>query len=129
MNIYRIKLTVFHFFTGEITAGGSIRTSVELKSDVDKFVLVKEREYFDNNNKSKTDVNETVFNDGKKILEEIGKINLRDLKNNYFDDNSIQRYRHWELEYNKFKIVGTYNNMIEEFRKIAKLLGVEEFSN
>ena len=42
----------------------------------------------------------------KAILEILGKEDLRDLKNNYFSDDKVQKYSHWELEYNYyFKIL------------------------
>lgn len=41
--------------------------------------------------------------------EMLGNNDLRVLRNNYFSDDEIQWYSHWELEYNYyFKISGTF---------------------
>lgn len=61
------------------------------------------------------------------IVKELEKYDLRELKNNYFTEFEPECNTHWELEYNDhFKITGTYDQMIDEIRKISEILKLKE---
>ncbi len=131
MEITRVKLTANHFSTGLIKPGSPIRHSIELKKDGSENILIKKMEYIEEGLKVKAKVKEMVCVDAEVIFSKIRKLKLEDCKNNYFDDKSRERYQSWVLEYDQFgkqfKIIGTYNNLIEEFQIIAKLLNFSDF--
>ena len=55
---------------------------------------------------------------------------LRNLKNNYFSDDKVQRNPHWELEYNNyFKISGTFDQEPKEIKKVISILNCENIIN
>ena len=45
-----------------------------------------------------------------------------ELKNNYYTDKEKERKKHWELEYDMFKIVGTFDNIPKEIKEIEKII-------
>ena len=48
---------------------------------------------------------------------------LRNLKNNYFSDDKIESYSHWEVEYNYyFKIAGTFDLEPDEIKEVVNVL-------
>lgn len=136
-SINQLKITHFHWNSGEIKEGTPIRTSVELKSEFD-FEINKLRwfktvthQYYrlslGNGSEKQTYTEEVNI---PEIISSLNKINLRNLKNNYFSETIPERYTHWEIKYNYyFKIVGTYNNEIEEFKEICYLIDFEKIIN
>ena len=59
------------------------------------------------------------------LVEEINKLNLEELKNNYY--NKEIRGEYWVVNYNKlFNIVGTYDNMPEEIDRLLDLVKFTE---
>ena len=42
-------------------------------------------------------------------------------------DKEEERKKHWELEYDMFKIVGTFDNIPKEIKEIEKIIKFNEF--
>lgn len=136
-SINQLKITHYHWNSGEIQIGTPIRTSVELKSEFDFetnklrwFKTVNHQYYkytWENGAENHSYTEEVNI---PEIIASLNKINLRSLKNNYFSETIPERYTHWEIKYNYyFKIVGTYNNEIEEFKEICYLIDFEKIIN
>lgn len=65
--------------------------------------------------------------DTEKLITQIEKNDLRNLKNNYYTDKHPESFSHWELSYNNyFKIAGTYDQVIEEFKQIVEILEIKK---
>lgn len=136
-SINQLKITHYHWNSGEIEVGTPIRTSVELKSEFDfetnklRWFKTVTHQYYKltwENGSEKQSYTEEV--NIPEIISSLNKIDLRNLKNNYFSETIPERYTHWEIKYNYyFKIVGTYNNEIEEFKEICYLIDFEKILN
>ena len=113
---------VHHFLNdGEVYENKPLYLSVELCKLEDKVVRkIEYSRYVDNS--LKTEFEEEDFND---VFDQINSLDLRSLKNNYYDEEEIFN-EYFELVYNNdFKIVGTKGLMPEEIFKIYNLLGVK----
>lgn len=131
--LFQLKYTKHHWMSGEIVNGCPITTSIEIKPEmlgnkwivniIHKYMLEDDHEEKTINKRYDLPSQETVV----KILE---NNDLRDLKNNYFSDDKIQRYSHWELEYNYyFRISGTFDQEPEEVKKVVSILNCENIIN
>jgi hypothetical protein len=123
----QLKLNHYYWNSGEIDNEKAINTSVELISryniDTDKLEWKKiiSHTYISSNEKETTDTYEEDINE--EIIKEIEKYDLRDLKNNYFTEETPEKFTYWEITYNNnFKIVGTYDQEIDEFINIKRIL-------
>ncbi|MDE6140964.1 MAG: hypothetical protein K2G03_00020, partial [Bacilli bacterium] len=121
--INQIKLEHFYFNSGEKDAGMPISTSLELSCyynyDVQSLLwkknIVHNYVSLEDGLSVSTDSYEEEIN-ASELIKELEKYDLRELKNNYFSDSDLEQFTHWEITYNNyFKIVGTYDNEIEEF--------------
>ena len=117
----QLKYTKYHWMSGEITNGCPISTSIGIKPEllsnkwqiniIHKYMLEENHEEKAINKKYNLPNQDAII----KILEDF---DLRDLKNNYFSDNKMQRFTHWELEYNNyFKISGTFDQEPKAVKK------------
>ena len=99
-----------------------IKTSIELFQDYNYEKNIKEwkliiKDIYNNEEKEET---KEIDNN---IIEKLQQNDLRELKNNYYTEIEPENYTHWELTYNnKFKIVGTYDQEIEEIENIKSIL-------
>ena len=130
----QLKLEHFYFNSGDIDDGMPVSTSIEL---VNKYNFEEKKEkwqktishtYINLGNESNEETNtyEEVL-ENEEIIKELEKYDLRDLNNNYFTEEAPEKYSYWTLSYNyKFKIVGTYDQEIDEFKNIKNILGFEE---
>ena len=131
MSIYKIKYTK-QVASGDIAEGDTISTATEVQKTMDGYVLTTYKTYYTKNDdpnefelKRATSKESTTIDDkeGSKIFEDLNKLNFENLKNNYFTDKGPQRYSSWVVEYNDdFKIVGTFDQEIEEAKKLKELL-------
>lgn len=130
--IEELKLEYFYFDSGEKDNVLPISTSVELTSKYDfnlqRDIWTKRTVHrFRGLNGT---VDEEVLSEELKddsLIQRLEKYDLRDLKNNYFSESKPERYSRWELSYNYlFKIVGSGDIVIEEYKELSDLLGLYE---
>lgn len=129
--LFQLKLEHFYFNSGDIDVGIPVSTSVELVSDynfeerdTDWKVIVKHT-FLSFEDCRISDSLEYVkeLPNIDDVLKQLKSIDLRDLKNNYYTDENPEKLSHWEITYNNiFKIVGTYDQEIKEFKTLSKLL-------
>ncbi|MBR1416736.1 MAG: hypothetical protein IJ572_02840 [Bacilli bacterium] len=128
-NITQIKLEYYHFMSGDIDFGTPTTTSIELVAEYDfnrqKMIwnkIVSHSYYGFNSNYSQETITYKEEIDNS-IIEQLEKIDLRNLKNNYFTDSNPQRFSHFELNYNYFfKIVWTKDQELDELSQIIEIL-------
>lgn len=131
--LFQLKYTKHHWMSGEIVNGCPITTSIEIKPEMlsDKWkVKIIHKYMLEDTHEEKVISKQYDLQNEKAILEILGKEDLRDLKNNYFSDDKVQKYSHWELEYNYyFKISGTFDQVPEEVKKVISVLNCENIIN
>ena len=129
----QLKYTKHHWMSGEIVNGCPITTSIEIKPEMlgNKWkVNIIHKYMLENNHEEKIINKQYDLPNEKIILEILEKEDLRNLKNNFFSDDKIQKYSHWELEYNYyFKISGTFDREPKEVKKIVNILNCENIIN
>lgn len=129
----QLKYTKHHWMSGEIVNGCPITTSIEIKPEMlgNKWKVNIIHNYMLEDNHEEKAINKQYdLPSQETILEILENNDLRDLKNNYFSDDKIQRYSHWELEYNYyFKISGTFDNEPDEVKKVVSVLNFENIIN
>ena len=129
----QLKYTKHHWMSGEIVNGCPITTSIEIKPEMlsNKWkVNIVHKYMLEDTHEEKVISKQYDLQNEKAILEILGKEDLRDLKNNYFSDDKVQKYSHWELEYNYyFKISGTFDQVPEEVKKVISVLNCENIIN
>lgn len=124
----QIKIEHFYFNYDNTEDKAPVQISIELKKGINSKIITNT--FIDPNNHNKTiEENYSIdISNVEEVLKEIEKIDLRDLKNNYY--NEKESYTHWSIIYNnEFKIVGTYDQEIEEFKKISEILNLKEEIN
>ena len=131
----QLKLEHFYIDDEDIDNNTPISTSIELTSkynfETNKNEWKKKvsHTYIDLNSDDNTNSYEEVL-ENEELIRQIEKYDLRNLKNNYFTEEAPERYTYWVLTYNnKFKIVGTYDQEIDEFINIRNLLNFKEIMN
>lgn len=131
--LFQLKYTKHHWMSGEIVNGCPITTSIEIKPEMlsDKWkVKIIHKYMLEDTHEEKVINKQYDLQNEKAILEILEKEDLRDLKNNYFSDDKVQKYSHWELEYNYyFKISGTFDQVPEEVKKVISVLNCENIIN
>lgn len=123
MDLYRLKLVHKHFNTGKLYDDCPLETSIELTNTEDKPIGLIEQLYY--NGKTKKIDKKQIKYECKgvdKIFEKVKLLELNNLKNNYYTEEIPQCYSSWTIEYNTFKIMGTYDNEIDEFKELSKIL-------
>ncbi len=132
--ITNLKYTKYYFSSGELYNGCPIKTSVEIKFDsynlkTNKSVATKyiTHTYLENHFGEQVNYQEYELENSESIRNLLEQIDLKNLKNNYFSDNRLQQFSHWELEYNNyFKISGTFDNEIYEIIEIKRILEFDQ---
>lgn len=128
--IFQLKYTMYHFNTGFKSKGTPITTSIELVNDMseNKWKMNVIHKYVLENADGQASITKQYdLQDQEKTLQMLESNDLRNLKNNYFSDNQLERYSHWELEYNNyFKISGTFDKEPEEVKNIVDILGFND---
>ena len=127
----QIKLSHYHFNNGNYSKGMPIITSLELLLDNDKTIKKISHEYIYDEINRLTKINsyEEIINNTS-IFKSLELYDLKNLKNNYYTDYGIEKLSHYEINYNyMFKIVGTYDNEINEYKDICDILGFKELIN
>ncbi len=129
----QLKYTKYHWMSGEVVNGCPITTSIEIVPEMlgEKWkVNVIHKYMLENNYEVKTINKQYDLQNQKTKLEILENNDLRDLKNNYFSDDKIEGYTHWELEYNYyFKISGTFDQEPKEIKKVESILNCENIIN
>lgn len=127
--IYNLKIVHHYYDSGDNVPNYPVKCSIELISTYENGFLEWKKIISNTNyiiNEEQTSVKEEPLYDIN-IIDEIEKLNLKDLKNNYYTNKIPESFSYWEIEYNyNFKIVGTYDNETYEFRKIATLLNFND---
>ena len=68
---------------------------------------------------------EKIIDIPNSLVEEINKLNLEELKNNYYNKDNNKEY--WIINYNKlFYIVGTYDSELNEVDTLLELVNFED---
>ena len=133
--INQLKIEHFYWQSGDIDTGYPISTSIELSCNYNfnlqknEWTKTVSHTYYKSIDSKETNVySEKLENDN--IVKLIEQIDLRDLNNNYFTEEAPERFTHWEITYNYyFKIVGTYDQDIEAFKKISEILHFKDIMN
>lgn len=129
--LIQLKLEHYHWNSGDIDVGIPVSTSIELTCEYnfekEKLEWKKNISHtylsLDNYNENTTDIHTQKIDNPDILIKEIEKYDLRNLKNNYYTDEKPNRFTHWELTYNNcFKVVGTYDQVVEEVTKISDIL-------
>lgn len=133
--INQLKIEHFHWNSGDIDVGMPITTSIELISNYNfekekldwKKIVSHTYLSLENDREQTIDTYEEELENSYDLTKNLESCDLRDLKNNYFTEENPERFTHWELTYNNyFKIVGTYDQNIEEFEKISDILNFKK---
>lgn len=133
--ITHLKLKHYYWNEEERNINMPISTSIELTCRYDfennKLIWKKTISYtyqnLNNCYENQTNSYTEELYDSDKIINEIEKYDLRELKNNYFTDKEPNNFTYWELTYNNyFKIVGTYDQEIEAFKEISNILNFKK---
>ena len=116
----QLKLTYYYMDEKDGFYGSPISTSVEIKYEDNKLIKEIKHVFYGGEDKYIEEAN-------SELLNELSKIDLRKLNNNYYTDNSPENLSHWEINYNNiFYIVGTFNQLVLEFTTLSRLL---DFNN
>ena len=131
--MYSVKLTKYYFTNKDIKEGTPISTSVQIVKGYDKVNkkelgnrIIKHLYYSGQHLDVKEKITVNEISDYEEIMNQLYSLNLSNLKNNYYTDKCPECLEHWELEYDMFKIVGTYDNYIKELKMVEDIL---DFSN
>ncbi len=129
----QLKYTKYHWMSGEIVNGCPITTSIEIKPEMlgNKWKVSITHKYMLEDSYEEKVINKQYdLPNQETILEILENNDLRVLRNNYFSDDEIQWYSHWELEYNYyFKISGTFDQEPDEIKKVVSVLNCENIIN
>lgn len=122
--MYSIKLTKYFSNNSSL-----VSSSVQIVNGYDKITkknignkIIKTFHYGENNIDLIEDVKIIEISNYKEIMEELSKLNLQNLANNYYDNASSISSGHWELEYDMFKIVGTYDSYLDVLKEIEEII-------
>ncbi len=131
----QLKLTNYYWNSGDIDVGMPVSTSIELncKYNFEKDMLDWYKKVshtylsFENCHEEITDSYTEELTNANDLISKLEENDLRELKNNYFTDENPDRFTHWEITYNTyFKIVGTYDQELEVFKKYNELLNFKD---
>ena len=135
VNLYNITdINFTHYYDDNELGGSSCYTRLNIISDFDyidrKFsfkgqIIHTYRDYNDEFDIKTIEKNIDITNN---IVEEINKLNLEELKNNYYNKDNNKEY--WVINYNKlFYIVGTYDSELNEVDTLLELVNFENIKN
>ncbi len=131
-NNYKITDLIYtHYYDDKELGGSSCYTRLKIISDYDYIerrfsfkgkIIHTYRDYNDEFDIRTIEKNIDISNE---LVEEINKLNLEDLKNNYY--NPELRKEYWTINYNKlFYIVGTYDSNLNEIDSLLELVGFKD---
>lgn len=133
--ITQLKLTNYYWNSGDIYSGMPVSTSIELirkyNLEKNKFDWYKNVTHtylsFENCHKETSNSYTEELINANEIISKLEEHDLRNFKNNYFTEEKINSFNHWEINYNTyFKIVGTYDQELEVFKIFSELLNFKE---
>ena len=135
VNLYNITdINFTHYYDDNELGGSSCYTRLNIISDFDyidrKFsfkgqIIHTYRDYNDEFDIKTIEKNIDITNN---MVEEINKLNLEELKNNYYNKDNNKEY--WVINYNKlFYIVGTYDSELNEVDTLLELVNFENIKN
>jgi hypothetical protein len=134
--MYSVKLTKYYSSNNAIKEGTPVSTSVQIVKGYDKVnkkelgnKIIKHLYYSGEKLEVKEKVIINEITDYKEIMHELDNLSLNKLKNNYYTDKCPECLEHWELEYDMFKIVGTYDNYIKELKLVEEILNFSYIIN
>ena len=134
--MYSVKLTKYYSSNSDIKEDTPISTSIQIVKGYDKVnkkelgnKIIKHLYYSGEHLevKEKTIVDE-IDNYGE-VMSKLARLHLNKLKNNYYTDKCPECLEHWELEYDMFKIVGTYDNYIKQLKLVEEILNFSNIVN
>ena len=131
--MHSLKYTIYNSYDEEsnmpLLASVHLLKSYDPKIKEEIGINISKYTYFVNkeNFETKDIIKNSKENDINKIFEKLKKIKLNELKNNYYTDKEEERKKHWELEYDMFKKVGTFDNIPKEIKEIEKIIKFNEF--
>lgn len=127
--INSISLTHFYQDLGDKIGGKPIKTSVKLEKINNSWKETIIHFYLDFQNLEivKEDITEIENPKIETFIQKLENFNLKNYKNNYFDEDFKEAPEYWQIEYNdKFKIVGTYNEEIDILKELMNFLSFSE---
>lgn len=134
--MYSVKLTKYYSSNNAIKEATPISTSVQIVKGYDKVnkrelgnKIIKHLYYSGEKLEVKEKVIINEITDYKEIMHKFDNLSLNKLKNNYYTDKCPECFEHWELEYDMFKIVGTYDNYIKELKLVEEILNFSYIIN
>ena len=130
--IYSISLTHFYQDLGEKYAGKPIKTSIKLEkvNNIWKEIITHFYLDFQNLETIKENITEIENPQIENCIKKLENHNLKNYKNNYFDEEFKENPEYWQIEYNeRFKIVGTYNEEIDILKELISFLNFSEIKN
>ncbi len=135
VNLYNITdISFTHYYDDNELGGSSCFTRLNITSDFDyidrKFSFTGNiiHTYRDFNDEFDIKVIEKTIDIPNSLVEEINKLNLEELKNNYYNKDNNKEY--WIINYNKlFYIVGTYDSELNEIDTLLELIDFENIKN
>ncbi|MBQ6539078.1 MAG: hypothetical protein IJL76_02240 [Bacilli bacterium] len=131
-NNYKITdLNFTHYYDDTELGGSSCFTELRIISDYDyierrfNFKGRITHAYRDYNDEFDIKTIEKSIDITNELVEEINKLNLEELRNNYYNPELKREY--WVINYNKlFYIVGTYDNLVDEIKRLLELINYKE---
>lgn len=129
--MHSLKYTIFNSYDNNKPLLVSIHFIKSYDPKVGKEIGLKISKYtyfIDANNfETKDIIQNKVVDDINTLFEKFESLNLKDLKNNYYTDTVEARTSHWELEYDMFKVVGTFDKIPKKIKQIETLIDLEKF--
>ena len=131
--MHSLKYTIYNSYDDNnnmpLMASIQIIKSYDPKEKNEMGIKISKYTYFVNREKFETKdiIKNNKENNINKLFNKLDKLKLNELKNNYYTDKEDERKKHWELEYDMFKVVGTFDNVPDEIKEIEKIINLSEF--
>lgn len=131
--MHSLKYTIYNSYDDNnnmpLMASIQIIKSYDPKEKNEMGIKISKYTYFVNREKFETKdiIKNNKGNNINKLFNKLDKLKLNELKNNYYTDKEDERKKHWELEYDMFKVVGTFDNVPDEIKEIEKIINLSEF--
>ena len=131
--MHSLKYTIYNSYDDNnnmpLMASIQIIKSYDPKEKIEMGIKISKYTYFVNREKFETKdiIKNNKENNINKLFNKLDKLKLNELKNKYYTDKEEERKKHWELEYDMFKVVGTFDNVPDEIKEIEKIINLSEF--
>ena len=131
--MHSLKYTIYNSYDDNnnmpLMASIQIIKSYDPKEKNEMGIKISKYTYFVNREKFETKdiIKNNKENNINKLFNKLDKLKLNELKNNYYTDKEDERKKHWELEYDMFKVVRTFDNVPDEIKEIEKIINLSEF--